>query len=756
MSALKVMIFESDRAFADSLKRAFTRRGCTVRVVDDGQIGIDLAPTDPPELIIVAVELPRMSGFAVCNKLKKVPELKDVPVVITSSESSQETFDHHSKLRTRAEDYVHKPITPDELIRRCAAHVRIDDDPGGDSEEVDFDDLEAVAIADDPAPTSDAELDNIADVAFDNIMIPSDSPGQPAPTPVKVPTGSTGAAAKANPARGPALVDDDLDDLTMVASSRSIADLQLAMRATPRPQPAATGRPASDAFLASAPSAAPPASSAEVDRLTSRVAELESQLSSARGEAAERESLAAENARLKSLAEDVPRLRAQADEVPRLRAQADEATRLQRELEDLRARTARPPSATTTATSREGLELRETLHRKDKELLQLREVANARDKELLQLRETLLQRDLEKADLDERVLEREREKADLDERHAALTQDHEALTAAAAATRAELEQAKKQASAAAEQAAAAAAKAATDRDAAARAHENALSGARVEHERAVAALRAEHAKAVAEQEGRFRDAQTAHAKAVADLDARFNEAKAAAEKAAGDAKAAHDKALADAKAAHDKALADAKDAHERAQSQEKAAHDKAIADARFASEKAAGEAKAAHDKALADAQAAHTRELEALRETGAAAALAAAAAAAAALAKYESDTKALRDANAAATTKHEADLKALRDANAAATASATRSHGELEGRFRAMTGERDKAAQRGDQLAQELAQTRGELERARALASRNAALLERARRAALIAAGLVEETARPLDEGGSASAGNAE
>jgi len=201
-----------------------------------------------------------MSGFAVCNKLKKVPELKDVPVVITSSESSQETFDHHSKLRTRAEDYVHKPITPDELIRRCAAHVRIDDDPGGDSEEVDFDDLEAVALPDDPPPTTDAELDNIADVAFDNIMLPSDSPGQAAPVPVKVPTGSTGAVAKPAPVRGPALVDDDLDDLTMVASSRSIADLQLAMRPTPRPQPAATGHSA--APQGTAPSAAPPATSA--------------------------------------------------------------------------------------------------------------------------------------------------------------------------------------------------------------------------------------------------------------------------------------------------------------------------------------------------------------------------------------------------------------------------------------------------------------------------------------------------------------
>ena len=45
-----------------------------------------------------------MNGFSVCNKLKRDPALKDVPLIIMSSESTEETFEQHRRLRTRAEE----------------------------------------------------------------------------------------------------------------------------------------------------------------------------------------------------------------------------------------------------------------------------------------------------------------------------------------------------------------------------------------------------------------------------------------------------------------------------------------------------------------------------------------------------------------------------------------------------------------------------------------------------------------------------
>jgi len=119
----KVLIFEADPAFAGELRDGLTHLGCAVTVVDDVNAGLQLASTDRPDLILLAIELPRMNGFSVCNKLKRDPALKDVPLIIMSTDSNEETFEQHRRLRTRAEDYVHKPIGFDELLRHCNALV---------------------------------------------------------------------------------------------------------------------------------------------------------------------------------------------------------------------------------------------------------------------------------------------------------------------------------------------------------------------------------------------------------------------------------------------------------------------------------------------------------------------------------------------------------------------------------------------------------------------------------------------------------
>src|SRR6187551_1153683 len=121
----KVLVFESDANFAADLRNELTKLGCNVQVVDDGNAGLQQATSAKPDLILLSIELPRMNGFSVCNKLKKDPSLKDVPLIIMSSESSDETFEQHRKLRTRAEDYVHKPIAFGDLLARIQPFVAL-------------------------------------------------------------------------------------------------------------------------------------------------------------------------------------------------------------------------------------------------------------------------------------------------------------------------------------------------------------------------------------------------------------------------------------------------------------------------------------------------------------------------------------------------------------------------------------------------------------------------------------------------------
>ena len=179
----KVLIFESDPEFAGELRTELGRLGCTVHIVEDGNVGLTAAVQERPDLILLSIELPRMNGFSVCNKLKKDGALKDIPLLIMSSESSEETFEQHKKLRTRAEDYVHKPIAFGELLEHIRRYVKIE---GGEVEAGDGIVIDDAALVIEDIPDS---------VEPEPTIMTSDLPGLDA---------ARQAAAAAAPAAAPA------------------------------------------------------------------------------------------------------------------------------------------------------------------------------------------------------------------------------------------------------------------------------------------------------------------------------------------------------------------------------------------------------------------------------------------------------------------------------------------------------------------------------------------------------------------------
>jgi len=114
---VKVLAFEGDGDFADALLDGLEAAGCEVHVAASGATGLERAHSEPPDVILLAIELDDMSGFSVLTKLKKDDATKDIPVIILSSDSTEETFERHKKLRNHADAYVHKPIRLGDLVR---------------------------------------------------------------------------------------------------------------------------------------------------------------------------------------------------------------------------------------------------------------------------------------------------------------------------------------------------------------------------------------------------------------------------------------------------------------------------------------------------------------------------------------------------------------------------------------------------------------------------------------------------------------
>jgi CheY-like chemotaxis protein len=114
----KILIAEDERDIRDLV--AFTLRfaGYEVFTAANGEEAVELAPNVNPDLILMDVRMPRMTGYEACRIMKLNPDLKDIPIVFLSAKG-QET-EIQQGLEAGAEEYLLKPFAPDQLT----SHVK--------------------------------------------------------------------------------------------------------------------------------------------------------------------------------------------------------------------------------------------------------------------------------------------------------------------------------------------------------------------------------------------------------------------------------------------------------------------------------------------------------------------------------------------------------------------------------------------------------------------------------------------------------
>ncbi|HEX3554972.1 MAG TPA: response regulator transcription factor [Thermoanaerobaculia bacterium] len=119
MSA-RVLIVEDDEAMSVALRDGFQYEGYAVTLARDGEAGLKMATADAPDLILLDVMLPKMTGLDICRQLRSGGN--GVPIIMLTARGQE--IDKVLGLKLGADDYITKPFGFMELLARAEAVLR--------------------------------------------------------------------------------------------------------------------------------------------------------------------------------------------------------------------------------------------------------------------------------------------------------------------------------------------------------------------------------------------------------------------------------------------------------------------------------------------------------------------------------------------------------------------------------------------------------------------------------------------------------
>ena len=116
----RLLIVEDELPMRTALKDCLEGEGYRVLIAADGEVGLERALKEKPDLILLDIMLPKLDGFALCAELRRLS--LDVPLLMLTAKGQVQ--DRVTGLDAGADDYLVKPFSTDELLARVRALLR--------------------------------------------------------------------------------------------------------------------------------------------------------------------------------------------------------------------------------------------------------------------------------------------------------------------------------------------------------------------------------------------------------------------------------------------------------------------------------------------------------------------------------------------------------------------------------------------------------------------------------------------------------
>ena len=119
----KILLVDDDEFVLEPLLSMLAQEGFAVRSASNGRRALELAKSEKPDLIILDLVMPGMSGYEICKALKSDPATQAIPILFVSGHG--EVDDRLKGLELGAEDYIAKPFNFRELLTRLKVILRM-------------------------------------------------------------------------------------------------------------------------------------------------------------------------------------------------------------------------------------------------------------------------------------------------------------------------------------------------------------------------------------------------------------------------------------------------------------------------------------------------------------------------------------------------------------------------------------------------------------------------------------------------------
>jgi two-component system, OmpR family, alkaline phosphatase synthesis response regulator PhoP len=117
----KILLVDDEKDIVEFLEYSLLQNGFKVIIAYNGEEALEKI-SEKPDLIILDVMMPKMNGYEVCERIRKIDEFKHIPIIFLTAKGSE--TDEVYGLNIGANDFIQKPISPKKLIARVNSNLR--------------------------------------------------------------------------------------------------------------------------------------------------------------------------------------------------------------------------------------------------------------------------------------------------------------------------------------------------------------------------------------------------------------------------------------------------------------------------------------------------------------------------------------------------------------------------------------------------------------------------------------------------------